>query len=124
MAKQALLYVDGVELPNPTQYDVTVLDIDSSETARNERGVMTRNRVRQGAVKISLSWTLRSPEIASLLSVVTPAAFSVRFFDPKTYNYGTATMYVGDRTCTMKLYTPDMDFDEILWEYKMSFIEY
>ena len=124
MSAYTLVYVNDVALPNPETYNISIIDIDGSDTMRNELGIMVRNRVRQGAMKIELSWTLRSPALAQLLKAVTPAQFSVRFFDPNTYEYRTASMYVGDRSCQMKLYTPDMDFDDILWSCKFNLIEY
>lgn len=124
MSARTLVYINGVALPNPTTYNVPMTDIDSSDTMRNERGELIRNRVRQGVSKIELAWTLRSPELASLLEAITPARMSVKFFDPNTYAYKTATMYVGDRTCTMRVYTPYMDFDDIVWDCSFNLIEY
>lgn len=124
MAAQTLIYISDVAVPNPNTYNVTNIDIDSSDTMRNERGIMTRNRVRHGATKIELAWILRSPDQASLLKLVAPAQVPVRFYDPDVQGYRTAVMYAGDKSCNMKLYTADMDFDDVLWECKFSLIEY
>lgn len=119
-----LVYINNVGLPNPTKYSVPLSDLDSSDTSRNELGELVRNRVRQGIRKIELSWVLRGSQVPGLLKLIKPAKFRVRFLDPNTFTYQEANMYVGDRSCSMKLYTDDMDVDETLWDISFNLIEY
>ena len=90
----ALLKINGTELPAPTAYSVQYSDIDSSDTGRAENGVMLRNRIRAGVVKISVSWSkLNQTETDLVLDAIRGESFSVEY-----YGGGTPTMYAGDRT--------------------------
>lgn len=121
-----MIYINNVALPNPQVdgYNVTVIDIDSEDTNRNERGVMIRNRIRQGVYKVQAKWILRGAQLSSLLTLTQPAQFPVRFLDPLTNSYRSATMYVGDRSLNVKAYTSNMSADQILWDVSFSLIEY
>ena len=119
-----MLAIDGTELPLPTKYDVGISDLDSSDTFRNENGVLTRNRVRQGVTKISVGFTVRGSQTASILKLLEPAEVSVTYFDPRTSVTRTIQAYVGDRSCTLKLYLPEMTIENMLWDISFSLVEY
>lgn len=119
-----MLYINEVHMPNPSKYDVQFSDLDSSESARNEQGVLLRNRIRQGVAKISVSWKVRGDKIATIIGAIEPAELEVKYFDPRKNAYGEATMYSSDRNCQLVLYTEDMDFSQALWEISMNLIEY
>lgn len=120
----SLIYINGTSLPHPTKYDVLQSDLDSSDTTRNERGVLLRNRVRQGVLKINLSWTLRGSQVATLLSLVVPDKFTVRYIDLQTFTYKEAIMYAGDRTCNLKYNSAVTDPKDALWDISFNLIEY
>ena len=119
-----MLYIDDTRMPNPSKYDITMSDLDSSESSRSESGILLRNRIRQGVLKIALAWTVRGDKVATILKAIEPAEFSVRYFNPRTGEYGNAQMYASDRSCVMKLYSEGMDISEILWEVSFNLIEY
>lgn len=113
-----------VSLPNPTKYIVPASDLDSTETTRTEEGYLVRNRVRQGVTKVELGWTTTSSVIASIAPLVEPASIDVRFYNPHTASFVEKTLYVGDRSCVLSLYTNDMSLNNMLWEYSFNLIEY
>ena len=121
---QPLIYINNRALPNPTKYNVPTHDLDSSDTTRNEQGVLIRNRVRQGVVKVELSWTVTASVVATIAPLVRPDKVVARFFNPQTGQYETANLYVGDRTCSMVAYTEEMSPLESLWEYSFNLVEY
>jgi hypothetical protein len=92
------LIIDGFDMPSPTVYRVSHMDLDSNDTYRNELGITQRDRIRQGVRKIELEWTLLNAEDTALtLSSVKKANFLVTFLDPELGEI-TRTMYVGDRS--------------------------
>ena len=119
-----LLYVDGQYFPSPTKYNVLMSDLDSSDTARNEQGVLVRNRVRQGVTKIELAYIVSGKQAQTIMACIEPAQVAVRFYDPRQGIYREATMYVGDRTCSMKRFLPEDSIDSVLWEVAFNLVEY
>lgn len=119
-----MISIDGSMLPNPTKYLVSVSDLDSSDSTRNEAGELVRNRVRQGVTKIELTFTLRGRKVAELLSLVTPAKVHVEYFDPRSFRPREIDAYVSDRSNNMLAYTSGMDIEDIWWEVSFSLVEY
>ena len=86
--------------PSPTEYSVDMQDIDSADTGRGETGYMNRESVRANLYKIKVKFSnITSNDVLAIKRAIAPAQFNVSFFDGDTV---TATMYVGDRTITLK----------------------
>lgn len=119
---QELMSVDGVKLPPPRTYGVSLQDIDSSDTGRSETGVMFRNRVRSNVYKIQATWRLKRTDLATIITAITPVSFRVTFFDPNTLTSQTHTMYAGDRSSTMV--KNDDDPNETWWDFSVNFVEF
>lgn len=119
-----MIAINGTQLPKPTKYLVTMSDLDSSDSARNEAGVLIRNRIRQGVTKIELAFTLKGSDASWVLELVQPARVSVEYFDPRSFVPRTIDAYVGDRSVNMRVYTPDMSAEDILWEVSFNLVEY
>lgn len=91
-----MITIDGQSIPAPTDYAVSVLDIDSG-TARTASGLMVRKRI---AVKrkLELAWKfLTKAELAEVLNAVSPVYVVVRYVDAQTGSTKTGTFYAGDR---------------------------
>lgn len=116
-----VLVIDGFDMPSPTVYRVSHMDLDSNDTYRNELGVTQRDRIRQGVRKIELGWTsLNAEDTALTLSSVKKAKFIVTFLDPELGEI-TRTMYVGDRSpIELKV---DINGEQ-RWNVKYNLIEY
>ena len=119
-----MISIGGAKLPNPTKYVVGMSDLDSSDTTRNEAGVLVRNRVRQGVTKIELAFTLKGSDVSRVMSLVEPAKVRVKYFDPRTTQYREIDAYVGDRSNNMINYLPGMSISDIWWEVSFNLIEF
>lgn len=119
-----MISINGIELPNPTKFIIGMSDLDSSDTTRNEEGVLVRNRVRQGVTKIELSFKIRGRDVASIMGLIEPAQVRVSYMDPRIFDMREINAYVGDRTSNMLVYTPGMSYEDVLWEVSFNLIEY
>lgn len=119
----ALIRIGGVDLPAPVEYSVSLQDIDSENTRRTETGVLQRDRVRGGVYKITVAWQVKHSVLKTITDAISPAKFSVTFFDPTTGSYPTRSMYCGDRDGKLILYKASNP-SESLWELSTSLIEY
>lgn len=119
-----MIAIEGVMLPWPTKYLVSMSDLDSSDTTRNEEGVLVRNRLRQGVTKIELAFTLRGQDASWVLDLVKPDKVKVDYFDPRLFVTRTIEAYVGDRSCDLRVYHEGMTIEEMIWEVSFNLIEY
>ncbi len=112
--------IDGQELPiSPTEYNVTVQDIDSDSTGRSaETGDLIRHVIRQGVYKIDMEFRGRSSDIRMIRNLVSKIKFTVVFWDIDEWH--TAEMYVSDRSMNM-LATPYIDG---YYDLSFSLVEY
>lgn len=86
--------------PSPTEYKLEIQDIDSEDTGRGETGYMTRERVREGIYKLSLSFTnITSDDVLNIKEAISPVSFKVTLFDGSEV---TVDMYVGNRSLNLK----------------------
>jgi len=107
----ALITINGVELPTPSEFKVGIQDLSKAE--RNTRGMLIIERIRGGVRKIELGWNFLTAEQMSLiLNAVSPVLFSVTYPDPMTNANRTGTFYAGDRPVSM------MDFRNGVPRYK------
>lgn len=117
----AMISIDGVDLPAPIVFELPRFDLDSSDTSRNELGVMQRDRVRQGIYKLVLGWAMiTSSELQTIEMATKPASLQVTF--PTPGGFVTKNMYVGDRNTKINTYHDVHDF--IKWDISFNLIEY
>lgn len=117
----ALISINGTDLPAPSKYRVPEYDLDSSDSSRNELGIMQRDRIRQGVTKIEAGWkAITSDKLAIIQDATQPDQFEVTFVTSR--GSITRTMYAGDRNITMVLY--DEDYNKIRWDVDCNFVEY
>lgn len=116
----SLFSIDGVSLPTPTDYSISLQDLDSEETGRNEKGILLRTRLRQGVYKIELKWSaINSSKVQTLMSATSNASVNVTF--PTYRGKVTRRMYVGDRVVDSVLYR---NGNNPMWEVSFNLIEY
>lgn len=120
-----LIKVDGTALPTPLAdgYTISRSDLDGSATGRGEDGVMFRDRVREGVYKIDLKWHLSMDELSSVVRAISPASFTVEFFDLTTCAFVTRTMYAGDRSGSVVTYIDASDPSSAICELSCNFVE-
>lgn len=127
MKMQNLLIVGGVELPQVWTYSVTYATIVDS--ARNSRGVVIGNVIRNDVIKISAGWnSLPASEWSKVLKLFTPSyngrfQNDVTFYNETTMQFETRLMYVSDRTSSGVRLLDDNGMPIIILEPKLSLIE-
>jgi hypothetical protein len=117
----AMIVIDGINMPSPSVFRLPRFDLDSSDTMRNELGVLQRDRIRQGIYKIELEYRgITSEQLQTIEAAIEPARLQVEF--PSPQGTITATMYAGDRTVEMVKYNDD--YNKIRWNLAFNLIEY
>lgn len=91
----SLLKINGVAIPDPSDFRVGVMDISKAE--RNANGRMVIDIITT-KVKLEMSWKyLTAEELSSILTSISPSTFNVNYLDPRTNTRQTRLFYVGDR---------------------------
>ena len=92
----------------PSVYNFEIDDISNSDAGRTATGRMIKSQLYRGgnpvrAISISLEWAYHSDaDIAGLLAVFQQEEYlKVRYFNPVSAAYYTATFYVGNRVLPM-----------------------
>lgn len=89
-----LIEIEGVEIPTPSDYRVSVFDITKSE--RNARGTMIMEKITTKR-KIELSWNyLSEDDLKEMLNIIEQLFFNVEYIDPQD-GIKSGTFYKGDR---------------------------
>ncbi|MEF2969233.1 DUF6711 family protein [Paenibacillus sp. M1] len=107
------LKINGQEIAAyPSQFTVTTLDLDDSESSvRTADGTLNRDRI---AVKrqIEMSWgVLKWSQISGILQAMDSVFFDLTYPDPMAGNFVTKTFYVGNRPAPFAV----AQDSEIMW---------
>lgn len=107
------LKINGQEIAAyPSQFTVTVLDLDDSESSvRTADGTLNRDRI---TVKrqIEMSWgVLKWSQISAILRAMDGVFFQFTYPDPMTGKYETKNFYVGNRPTPFAV----SQGNEVLW---------
>ena len=114
-----LVSFNGYNPPSPTGYSLDVQDIDSPDTGRGETGYMSRERVREGIYKLSLTFTnLTSDEVLGIKRAIKPESFQVQLFDGELV---TKKMYAGNKKLDLKSIDDEAN---CFWDMSFSLTEY
>lgn len=95
----ALLSVDGVDLREPSKYDITYKDLDSENSYTSETGILNRDMIRSNQHTISVGWDrLTANEMKVILQAVSnKSEFQLKYFDYYDMDYKTGRFYANDR---------------------------
>jgi hypothetical protein len=98
LPKTGFLKINGVTLPDPTEYSYGLQDISKSDAGRDESTYMHPGKI--GRVRThSLGWSNIDPaETSEILTAVKPEIFNATLWDMQNGRYETREYYVGDRT--------------------------
>lgn len=105
MAIEALVYVNGYPLPEPSEYNGNTSTLVDS--ARNVSGYMIGSVIRDDVAKVELSWRYLTVDQWARINQHFSRSHGgdffnlVRFFDQTAGEYVTRMMYVGDRKAGM-----------------------
>jgi hypothetical protein len=123
-----LLVIGSYTPPAPVLdgWEGTVSDLDGEGTGRAEDASLHRQRIYAGAQTLRYKWTgLTVTELRSILGAVSPASFSVTFFDPAEEDYTTTkTMYAGDRKYKPQKFVDLNHPEDSIWELTVDLIDY
>lgn len=89
----SLLAVNGVELPNPSTYDIEKADLDSENSYTSETGVLVRDMIRANHVTINVEWEHCTREQMAVLNTLLNSGAD--HFTLHYYDYWTATVESG-----------------------------
>ena len=95
----SLLTIDGVSIKEPSKYDITYKDLDSSNSYTSETGILNRDMIRANQHTISVSWDyLSTDEMKAIMRAVSgKSEFQLSYFDYFTMQYQTGRFYADDR---------------------------
>lgn len=99
MADEALIKVNGVALPAPSDIKVDIQDLDGESVRPVATGILRRNRIRSNMLKVTLTWNLNTfVDVMSILNAVTPVQFTTELYIPDHGIRGAKTMYAGNKS--------------------------
>lgn len=92
-----MLSINGVGMPTPKTFRVSISDIDG-ETNRNANGDLIRDRITTKR-KIEIEYPQLTPgDISKILKAISPVFISVSYPDPLEGGEITKTFYAGDKS--------------------------
>jgi hypothetical protein len=95
----ALVTINGVNVPTPSDFQVGIMDISKAE--RNANGLMIIERIATKK-KLSLSYVyLTATDLKTILNAVAPVFYNVTYLDPVSNSNVTGSFYSGDRNMGM-----------------------
>lgn len=101
MYKDSFVKINGIQMPTPSVFQVTIMDIAGPDSNRDSRGKMHIDRITTKR-KIEMEWKLLDAnDLSILLNLVKDIFFTVEYPDPMDGCLKTRTFYVGDRTTPM-----------------------
>lgn len=100
----AMLVVDGVAIPDPSEFSWGESDISSSDSGRTQDNIMHKNRIGT-KVTLKLAWWDKTPEeTQKILQAFYPEYVNVAYWDARI-GQTTKTFYTGDRSAPVKSWT-------------------
>lgn len=94
MAFFEYLKFDGIVLPFPDSYDVSLSVVEANSSGETEAGTMQRDVVRQGVVNISAAFSVTAAWLKKLTVYSKQDKLSVDYFDTETAEMKNTEMYV------------------------------
>lgn len=105
-----LLTIDGVVMPTPSKFNITLNDLDSEETGRSIDGNLHRDVIGTNFRTIDLEWNyLSRADLKKVLNAVSKVNFEVIYYDPIQDARIKKTMYAGNRKIDMYNYVIGKD---------------
>ena len=123
MATNHSLTIDGVAMPEPSKFTITLNDLDSDQTGRSIDGNLHRDVIGTNFRTIELEWkTMTRSDLQKLLNAISKTMFEVTYYDPIQDAKIKKYMYAGNRKIDMYNYI--IDNGKPLWiNISVSFIQ-
>ena len=98
---RSFIKINGIQMPSPSAFSVTITDISGDNSQRDSRGTMHIDRITTKR-KIELEWKfLNMKDMSTVLNLVKDIFFEVEYPDPMVGNMVKKIFYVGDRNVPM-----------------------
>ena len=99
MSNRALIKINGVALPIPSEYKVSFSDLDSDQWKRYvTTGVMRRKRIRGNLLKVSIMYNLSEMvDTMAILDAISPETYTAELYLPNEGIRKTLTMYSNNK---------------------------
>ncbi|BFL48177.1 hypothetical protein [Lactonifactor longoviformis] len=94
MAFIQYLVFDGMPLPLPDSYEVSMEDVEADSGGETEAGTVQRDVVRLGIVSISVSFSVSSKWLKLLTGFKQKDKIGVEYFDTETLESKKAEMFI------------------------------
>lgn len=96
MAFIQYLKFNGVALPLPTSYEVSLRAMEADSSGETEAGTTQRDVVREGVVKISVAFAVSPTWLKKLTAFSKEHSLDVSYFETETLESVDTKMYVDD----------------------------
>lgn len=101
----AMLWVDGVECPTPSEFTWGKIDVSDPNSGRTLDAVMHKNKVAE-KVQLQLAWNgTDRAKTAKILQMFNPEYIQVTYPDAMSGTDLTKTFYAGDMSAPVKIWT-------------------
>lgn len=94
MAFIQYLVFDGIPLPLPDSYEVSMEDVEADSGGETEAGTVQRDVVRLGVVSISVSFSVSPKWLKLLTGFKQREKIGVEYFDTETLESKKAEMFI------------------------------
>ncbi len=94
MAFIQYLNFNGVNLPLPDSYDISLSDVEADSGGETEAGTTQRDVIRAGVVKISVSFSVSPNWLKKLTAYSKLSKLTVRYFDTQELETKETEMYI------------------------------
>lgn len=94
MAFFEYLKLNGIALPLPDSYDMSLSAVEADSSGETEAGTTQRDVVRQGVVNIVVSFSVTATWLKKLTAYSKQDKLSVDYFDTETAEMKNTEMYV------------------------------
>ena len=94
-----LVVGNNIVLPNPSSYDITYKDLESSNSFTSETGIYNRDMIRANQVTISAKWErLSQLNTQFILNAISgKESIQVRYWDYYSMSFKTGSFFSTDR---------------------------
>lgn len=94
MAFMQYLKMEGVDLPLPDSYDLSLADVEADSGGETEAGTTQRDVVRTGVVTIAVAFSVSAAWLARLTAFSKQEKIAVQYFDTEELGLKETEMYV------------------------------
>ena len=102
MAFMQYLTFNGTDLPLPDSYDIDLSDVEADSSGETEAGTTQRDVVRNGVVKIGVSFSVSRAWLKKLTAYSKLSKLTVQYFDTENLSQKETEMYISGFKAKLK----------------------